>query len=109
MVEPGNENVPPAQDSAGCCDANRSLGTNVSIKTEQVEALNSPSDHCANQNDSAGQWTGPEDVVSKSLDPLTEIGTKRRRVEGQFGFSKIKSVSLAPPTMCAQVMVKKIV
>ena len=95
------------QENAGSCDAEGGLGSDASIKTEENDGFNSPSDHCSNQNESSSQWHESRIVVSKSVDPLTEIGTKRRRVERQSGFSKVKSISLAPPTMCAQIMVKK--
>jgi hypothetical protein len=79
----------------------------MNIKTEKFDNSSCGQSACLNGEESLGQGPGPEDGVSRSVNPLIRIGTKRGLTESELGFSKVKAVSLAAPSICMQVDVKK--
>ncbi len=105
----GEENTPPDQNSAGSYGAEGNLGNNMHIKTEQSDSLTSSCGRsaCLNEEERLGQWPGPKNGVNKNIIPLIRLGAKRRLIERELISSKVKAVSLAAPSMCMQVDVRK--
>ena len=103
-IAPMDENAPPDQTSAGSYGSEGNLGTNVHIKTEQNEGLNScGQSSCLNEEECFGQRRTPENGGNKIVNPLVQIGTKRKVIKREWNSSKVKAVSLAGPSTCFQV------